>query len=64
MLCVLQIVADLEKGLADKGIKAKVIYSGGADVDVLAAKASKGAGLQFLLRQVLCVVLSRTRKPP
>ena len=32
--------------------QAKVIYSGGEDVDILAAGASKGKGLEFLLRQV------------
>lgn len=45
-------VSKLKEGLAAKGIDAKVIYSGGVDVDILAAKASKGAGLQFLLGQV------------
>ena len=29
-----------------------MIYSGGEDVDILAAGASKGKGLEFLLRQV------------
>lgn len=47
-----QVVSKLKEGLAAKGIDAKVIYSGGADVDILAAKASKGAGLQFLLGQI------------
>lgn len=47
-----QVIAKLEEGLEGKGIKAKVIYSGDADVDILANKASKGAGLQFLLGQV------------
>ncbi len=45
-------IAALNEGLEGRGIEAKVIYSGGADVDILASKASKGAGLQFLLGQV------------
>ncbi len=47
-----QVIAALNEGLEGRGIEAKVIYSGGADVDILASKASKGAGLQFLLGQV------------
>ena len=45
-------VTRLKEGLAGKGIQAKVIYSGGVDVDILAAGASKGDGLKFLLKQV------------
>ncbi len=39
--------------------QAKVIYSGGEDVDILAAGASKGKGLEFLLRQVRGVARAR-----
>ena len=46
------VLTRLEEALESKGIKAKVIYSGGEDVDVLAAGASKGKGLEFLLQQV------------
>ena len=33
-------------------MRAKIIYSGGMDVDILPEGASKGDGLKFLLRQV------------
>ena len=45
-------VERLKEALQGKGIQAKVIYSGGSDVDILAAGASKGDGLKFLLKQV------------
>lgn len=47
-----RVIAQLEGGLRDKGIAAKVVYSGGADVDILAAGASKGEALKFLLKQI------------
>lgn len=34
------------------GVKAKVIYSGGMDLDILPQQASKGKGLEFLLKEV------------
>lgn len=34
------------------GVTAKVIYSGGADLDILPQHASKGKGLEFLLNEV------------
>lgn len=34
------------------GVTAKVIYSGGADLDILPQHASKGKGLEFLLGEV------------
>lgn len=40
------------------GVTAKVIYSGGADLDILPQHASKGKGLEFLLSEVS---LSMTR---
>lgn len=53
----------LEAGLKDKGIAAKVIYSGGADVDILAAGASKGEGLKFLLKQASLLLLQNAPEP-
>ena len=47
-----QAIDQLKGKLAEAGVDAKVIYSGGVDVDILAAKASKGKGLEFLLQQV------------
>jgi sucrose-6F-phosphate phosphohydrolase len=47
-----QVVEHLKEALQGKGIQAKVIYSGGSDVDILAAGASKGDGLKFLLKQI------------
>lgn len=46
------VLESLKARLAEAGVDATVIYSGGADVDVLPAGASKGKGLSFLLRQV------------
>ena len=46
-----QVVERLKGALQGKGVQAKVIYSGGSDVDILAAGASKGDGLKFLLKQ-------------
>lgn len=62
--CVLQVISRLKEGLSSKGIQAKVIYSGGADVDILAAGASKGDGLEFLLSQVCAreIISVRNRK--
>ena len=37
---------------AHAGVTAKVIYSGGADLDILPQHASKGKGLEFLLGEV------------
>ena len=37
--------------LSQQGLPAKVIYSGGADLDILPQTASKGKGLEFLLNQ-------------
>jgi hydroxymethylpyrimidine pyrophosphatase-like HAD family hydrolase len=51
------VVERLKGALQGKSIQAKVIYSGGSDVDILAAGASKGDGLKFLLKQV-CLGLS------
>ena len=40
---------------------AKVIYSGGADLDILPQHASKGKGLEFLLGEVSsCQLLGRS----
>ncbi len=38
--------------VACAGVTAKVIYSGGADLDILPQHASKGKGLEFLLGEV------------
>ena len=46
----------LKKGLKETGLSTTVIYSGGADVDVLPAGASKGKGLAFLLGQIASAV--------
>lgn len=42
----------LRDGLAGAGLDANVIFSGGEDLDVLPARASKGKALAFLLRQI------------
>eukprot|EP00967_Tisochrysis_lutea_P017164 scaffold19420_cov19-Tisochrysis_lutea.AAC.3 len=48
-----QLMEQLQKVLKeDNGINAKVIYSGGRDVDVLSEAAGKGRGLSFLLQRL------------
>ncbi|GBF89226.1 hypothetical protein Rsub_02103 [Raphidocelis subcapitata] len=42
----------LRADLAAAGVGAKVVYSGGVDVDILAAGAGKGRALEFLLGQL------------
>ncbi|KAI8467278.1 MAG: sucrose-6F-phosphate phosphohydrolase-domain-containing protein [Monoraphidium minutum] len=42
----------LRSDLAAAGVAAKVVYSGGVDVDVLAQGAGKGRALEFLLAQL------------
>ena len=44
-------VERLRESLQAEGLAAKVIYSGGEDLDVLPAHASKGKGLEFLLSE-------------
>ena len=46
------VISQLEEALTAAGVRAKIIYSGGMDVDILPEGASKGDGLKFLLRQV------------
>ena len=45
-------IQGLRDALAAAGLAAKVVYSGGVDVDVLAVGAGKGKGLAFLLEQM------------
>ena len=46
-----KIISQLQEALKAAGVRAKTIYSGGMDVDILPEGASKGEGLKFLLRQ-------------
>uniref|UniRef100_A0A383VZ45 Sucrose-phosphatase n=1 Tax=Tetradesmus obliquus TaxID=3088 RepID=A0A383VZ45_TETOB len=46
------VLQGLREGLAAAGLAAKVIYSGGVDVDVLAQGAGKGKALEFILKQL------------
>eukprot|EP00897_Mesotaenium_endlicherianum_P008188 jgi/Mesen1/7398/ME000388S06616 len=45
------IMEKLSAALKDRGLKAKVIYSGGADMDILPEGAGKGQALAYLLRK-------------
>lgn len=47
-----RVITQLEGKLKEAGVTAKLIYSGGVDLDILPQQASKGKGLEFLLRQV------------
>ena len=47
-----KVISQLGEALKAAGVRAKIIYSGGMDVDILPEGASKGDGLKFLLRQV------------
>lgn len=47
-----QLVSDVAVQLKSHRQPVNLIYSGGADLDILPAGASKGKGLEFLLEQV------------
>lgn len=47
-----KVISQLDEALKAVGVRAKIIYSGSMDVDILPEGASKGEGLNFLLRQV------------
>lgn len=46
------VVSNLRSQLAAAGLDTNVVFSGGEDLDILPASASKGKALQFLLEQV------------
>ena len=46
------LVQEVEAKLRQEGLSAKLIYSAGADLDILPQGASKGKGLEFLLGEV------------
>jgi sucrose-6-phosphatase len=46
------VMGALRKGLQEAGVAAKVIYSGGVDVDIISERAGKGCALKFLLQQL------------
>lgn len=52
-------VEKLTKVLEERGLKSKLIYSGGADLDVLAEGAGKGQALAYLLKK-----FTRERREP
>jgi sucrose-6F-phosphate phosphohydrolase len=46
------VVSNLRSQLAAAGLDTNVVFSGGQDLDILPAKASKGKALSFLLEQI------------
>lgn len=42
----------MKLALSEAGLAAKVVYSGGADVDILAVGAGKGRALEFVVQQL------------
>ncbi|BDA47308.1 Sucrose-phosphatase 1 [Coccomyxa sp. Obi] len=46
------VISRLQDALNQAGVRVKLIYSGGVDLDILPEGASKGKGLEFLLRQI------------
>lgn len=46
------VLRKLRDSFAEAGLAAKVIYSGGVDVDVLAQGAGKGKALEFILKEL------------
>lgn len=50
-----EVIIGLREKLQEREVDAKVIYSGGADVDILPKGAGKGNALQYLLDKV-CIV--------
>ena len=57
------VISQLQQDLQAAGISAKVIYSGGEDLDILPQQASKGKGLEFLLQQVCPKFVSASWQP-
>lgn len=67
------VLQQLRDSLAAAGLAAKVIYSGGLDVDILAQGAGKGKALEFILKELkeagayppdgvqVCFLLDRSR---
>eukprot|EP00891_Asterochloris_glomerata_P006266 jgi/Astpho2/6266/fgenesh1_pm.00088_%23_25_t len=51
-----QLVEQLHNKIQAAGVSAKVIYSGGADLDILPQQASKGKALEFLLKEIKAAV--------
>ena len=49
-------IQQLRESLQAERLAAKVIYSGGEDLDILPAHASKGKGLEFLLAEVKALI--------
>lgn len=47
-----ELVDSIDAQLKKLGLSAKLIYSGGEDLDILPDAASKGKGLEFLLEEV------------
>ncbi|MEW5305352.1 MAG: hypothetical protein WDW36_007896 [Sanguina aurantia] len=47
-----EVLERLRLALAEAGLAAKVVYSGGADVDILAMGAGKGRALEFVVQQL------------
>ncbi|GFH17179.1 S6PP domain-containing protein [Haematococcus lacustris] len=47
-----RLVAKLQAGLDAHGLTAKIIFSGGRDVDVISAQAGKGQALAFLMKRL------------
>lgn len=45
-------ITELEQGLADAGVAARLVYSSKRDLDILPRQASKGAALAWLCREL------------
>jgi len=56
------VVSNLRSQLAAAGLDTTVVFSGGQDLDILPARASKGKALSFLLEQIEKQVGSRPTK--
>jgi sucrose-6F-phosphate phosphohydrolase len=56
------VVSNLRSQLAAAGLDTNVVFSGGEDLDILPARASKGKALSFLLEQVEMQVGARPTK--
>lgn len=50
-----EVVSGLRENIRKKRLDARVVYSGGADIDILPSSAGKGNALQYLLEKVWIV---------
>ena len=48
-----EVLTKLKSALAERSVQAKIIFSGGKDIDIIPTSAGKGKALEFILNQVV-----------